>query len=202
MRILGIMGSPRKGGNTEILLDAALEEAQKNGVNISKISLREKKISPCNGCLKCTRTGKCVIKDDMHEIYEKMLESDGIIWTTPVYFWSMTSLTKITMDRTYSLLFPKLQLANKVGGLILVAATRGCVNTANIFHMYFSYNHMFFAEFAWAYAREKGGIKKDQFAFHMANEMIHQVISLIQANLKFPEGFKVPLYRHVREKYL
>jgi multimeric flavodoxin WrbA len=202
MKILGIMGSPRKGGNTEILLDGALEKARENGVSTFKISLRTKKIVPCNGCLKCTLTGKCVIKDDMQEVYEKMLESDGIILATPVYFWSMTSLTKITMDRTYSLLFPKLQLANKVGGLILVAATRGCVNTANIFHMYFSYNHMFFAEFAWGYAREKGEIKKDQFAFHMANEMIHQVISLIQANLKFPEEFKVPLYRHVREKYL
>ena len=139
MKLLGIMGSPRKGGNTDILLDGALQEAQSNGFKVSKISLRSKKIAPCNGCLKCTRSGKCVIKDDMEEIYEEMIESDGIIWATPVYFWSMSSHTKTVMDRTYALLYPKLQLTNKVGGLILVAATRGCVNAANIFHMYFSY---------------------------------------------------------------
>jgi len=202
MKILGIMGSPRKGGNTEILLDVALGEAQQNGAIISKISLREKEIASCNGCLKCTRTGKCVIKDDMQEIYEKMVESDGIIWATPVYFWSMSGQTKVVMDRTYSLLFPKLQLANKIGGLILVAATRGCMNTANIFHMYFNYNHMFFAEFAWGYAREKGEIKKDKLALNMVNGMTHQVISLIHSNLKFPEEFSEPLYRYVKGKYL
>lgn len=201
MKILGIMGSPRRGGNTELLLEGALEEAQKDGATISNISLREKKIAPCNGCLKCTRTGRCTIKDDMQEIYEKMIESDGIIWATPVYFWSMSGQTKVVMDRTYSLLFPKLQLANKVGGLILVAATRGCVNTANIFQMYFSYNHMFFAEFAWGYAREKGGIQKDQFSRNMVNEMVHQVMSLIRANLKYPDEFSAPLYRYVKDKY-
>lgn len=202
MKILGIMGSPRKGGNTEILLDAALEKARENGVSTFKISLRTKKIVPCNGCLKCTRTGKCVIKDDMQEIYGKMVESDGIIWATPVYFWSMYGQTKVVMDRTYSLLFPKLQLANKIGGLILVAANRGCMNTANIFHMYFNYNHMFFAEFAWGYAREKGEIKKDKLALNMVNGMTHQVISLIHSNLKFPEEFSAPLYRYVKGKYL
>jgi multimeric flavodoxin WrbA len=202
MRILGIMGSPRKGGNTEILLGVALEEAQKKGAIVSEVSLRDKTIAPCNGCLKCTKTGKCVIKDDMQEIYGEMIESDAIIWATPVYFWSMTSLTKIVMDRTYSLLFPKLQLANKVGGVILVAATRGCVNAANIFHMYFSYNHMFFAEFSWGYAREKAEIKQDEFAQNMVKEMTHQVVSLLQANLKFPEEFSMPLYRHVTDKYL
>lgn len=69
MKIVGIMGSPRKGGNTEILLDVALEEARRNGVVISKISLRDKAIAHCNGCLGCVQTGKCVIGDDMQEIY-------------------------------------------------------------------------------------------------------------------------------------
>lgn len=201
MKIVGILGSPRKGGNTEVLLDVALEEAQKNGVIIDKISLRDKSIAPCDGCLGCTQTGKCVIEDDGQEVYNKMLEAEGIIWATPVYFWSMTSHTKTLMDRTYALGFPKLQLANKVGGLILVAASRGCMNTANIFHMFFSYNHMFFAEYAHAYAREKGEIKKNAIAKNMVKEMIHQMISLINANLKYPEEFDVPLPRFVRKKY-
>ena len=64
--------------------------------------------------------------DDAQDIYKAMLAADGIIWATPVYFWSMTGQTKIMMDRTYCLLFPKLQLAGKVGGLIMAAAGRGC----------------------------------------------------------------------------
>lgn len=201
MKIVGILGSERKGGNTEVLLDVALEEAQKNGVFTDKVPLRDKSISPCDGCLGCTKTGKCVIEDDAQEIYQKMLESEGIIWATPVYFWSMSGQTKTLMDRTYALLFPKLQLTNKIGGLILVAGTRGCMNTANAFHMYFKYNHMFFAEFAFGYAREKGEIKKNAFAINMAKEMVHQMISLINANLKFPEEFDMPMHRFVRNKY-
>jgi multimeric flavodoxin WrbA len=201
MKIVGISGSARKGGNTEVLLDVALEEAQKNGALTDKISLGDKSIAPCDGCLGCVKTGKCVIEDDVQEIYEKMLESEGIIWATPVYFWSMSGQTKTLMDRTYALLFPKLQLTNKVGGLILVAGNRGCMNTANIFHMYFNYNHMFFAEFASGYAREKGEIKKNTFAISSVKEMVHQMISLINAELKYPEEFDIPMPRLVRNKY-
>jgi multimeric flavodoxin WrbA len=105
------------------------------------------------------------------------------------------------MDRTYALTFPTLQLANKVGGLILVAGSRGCMNTANIFHQYFTYNHMFFAEFAWGYASKKGEIKKNAPAIKMALEMVHQMISLINANLKYPEEFDAPILRFVKKKY-
>ena len=201
MMITGILGSERKGGNTEVMLDAALEEAQKNGVLVDKIPLSGKTIAPCDGCLGCAKTGKCIIEDDAQEILEKMAASDGIIWATPVYFWSMTGQTKTLMDRTYALLFPKLQLAGKIGGLITVAAGRGCMNTANVFHMYFNYNHMFFTEFASGYAREKGEIKKKTIALNMAKEMVSQMISLINADLKYPEEFDVPMPRLLKNKY-
>ena len=201
MKILGILGSSRKNGNTEILLDLALEEAEKNGLDICKMPLRGKSIAPCNGCEKCVKTGKCVIKDDMEGIYKSLLEADGIIWATPVYFWSMTGPTKTVMERTYALAFPKLQLKNKVGGLIVVAGGRGCINTANVFHMYFSYNHMFFAEVASGYASGKGEIKKNDYAINSAKEMVRQMVSLIHGNLKYPEEFDAPLPRFVRKKY-
>jgi multimeric flavodoxin WrbA len=202
MKIVGILGSPRKGGNTEILLDVALEEAQKEGARIHKIPLRDKSFASCNGCLGCTQTGRCVIEDDVQGIHKEMLEAEGIIWASPVYFWSMSSQTKTLMDRTYALTFPKLQLANKVGGLILVAGSRGCMNTANIFHMYFNYNHMSFAEFAWGYATEKGEIRKNSFAMNTTKEIVHQMIALINSNLRYPEEFDTPISRFVREKYL
>jgi multimeric flavodoxin WrbA len=201
MKILGIMGSPRKGGNTDTLLDVALKEAQENGATVSKTQLVSKKIAPCNAYLKCVKTGKCVIKDDMQGIYDEMLASEGIIWATPVYFWSMTSYTKTAVDRTYALGFPKLQLANKVGGLITVAGGRGCINTANVFHMYFSYYHMFFAEFVHGYAGDKGEIKENRYSMNAAKEMAREMTSLIRAGLKYPEEFDVPLNRFVRRKY-
>jgi len=201
MKILGILGSSRKNGNTDILLSLALEEAQKNDVQITRVSLGDRTIAPCNGCQKCHKTGKCVIKDDMDGLYKEMLESDGIIWATPVYFWSMTGQTKTALDRTYALLYPRLQLMNKVGGLILVAGGRGCMNTANIFHMYFSYHHMFFAEFASGYASARGEIEKNAFAVNSVKEMVREMTAMMRADLKYPAEFHSPLQRFVREKY-
>lgn len=201
MNIFGIYGSSRKGSNTQILLDIALKEAKAHGVKISKVHLREKSIAPCNGCLKCHKSGNCIIKDDMQEIYKKMLAADGILWATPVYFWSMNGQTKIVMDRTYALCFPKLQLKNKVGGLITVAASRGCMSTAHIFHMYFRYNSMFFAESVTGYASRKGDIKTNQSAILATKETISQMISMIKAELTYPDEFQMPLNRHIKKKY-
>lgn len=201
MKILGILSSFRKGGNTEFLLDIALKEAEGQGAQVSNASLRGKKISPCNGCGKCNPSGECVFKDDMQEIYQKMLEADGILWTTPVYFWSMTGQSKIVIDRTFALLFPKLQLANKVGGLITVGSMRGCMSTANIFHSYFRFNSMFFAESVTGYASVKGDIKNDQKTILSVKEMTSQMVSMIKAGLKYPEEFNLPLHLFVKKKY-
>jgi multimeric flavodoxin WrbA len=200
MNIVGILGSARKEGNTEILLDTALAEARVQGDTTVKIALREKTIAPCDGCMGCARTGQCVIHDDMEEVYEAIRNADGIIWATPVYYWSMSGLTKVALDRTFALNFPTLQQAGKIGGVILAAGIRGSVSAAAPFNMYFIYNHMFAAEFAWGYAGEKGAVRKDDFALKMAKEMVHQMEALSRANLKYPEEFNMPLHRMVMEK--
>jgi hypothetical protein len=84
--------------------------------------------------------------------------------------------------------FPAFSLLSEVFGLLSES------------QMYFNFNHMFFAEFAYGYAYEKGAVKKNTFAKNMAKEMIHQMISLINANLKYPEEPDVPLHRFVRKK--
>lgn len=201
MKTVGILGSAREGGNTEILLDIALEEARNLGGSTSKITLRDKVIAQCDGCMGCAQTGECVIQDDMQEVYKQLREADGIIWATPVYFWSMSGLTKIALDRTYALNFPTLQQAGKIGGLIVVAGGRGCMSAANPFQMYFIYNHMFPAEYTYAYAREKAGVKKDTFALTMARTMVRQMHALFQSGLNYPREFDMPLQRLVREKY-
>ena len=200
MKILGISGSSRPGGNTDILLEIALEKARKEGGETSKAILRDLNVKPCDGCNSCFSKGECIINDDMQQVYDKIRWADGIIWASPVYYWSMSGLTKMALDRTYALNFPSLQQAGKIGGLIFVAGIRGCISAASPFHMYFNYNHMFAAEFTWGYAGAKGDILKDEFAMKMSEEMVLQMRGLFNAKLTYPEEFCHPLHRHVMEK--
>jgi len=99
MKVLGILGSPRVGGNSDILLEQALAGAKDAGGEVEKIVLSKKKISGCLDCGKCNETGVCVIKDDMQEIHKKILEADVVIHSVPVYFWAMTAQMKAYLDR-------------------------------------------------------------------------------------------------------
>ena len=99
MKVLGILGSARIGGNSDILLDQALSGAKDAGAEVEKIVLSKKKISGCLDCTKCNETGICVIKDDMGEIHKQILDADAIIHSVPLYFWAMTAQMKAYLDR-------------------------------------------------------------------------------------------------------
>ena len=76
MKVLGIVCSPRKGGNTEIIVNEALASAKALGAEVELVTVIGKNIAPCDGCEACTTTGKCRIEDDMQDIYNKLLQSD------------------------------------------------------------------------------------------------------------------------------
>ncbi len=99
MRILGILGSPRSGGNSDVLLSQALAGAKEGGADVEKIILDRKHIAGCKDCKKCNVNGVCAIKDDMAEIREKILDAYAVIHASPVYFWSMTGQMKTYLDR-------------------------------------------------------------------------------------------------------
>ena len=99
MKVLGILGSPRIGGNSDILLEQALAGAKDAGGEVEKIILSQKKIFGCLDCGKCNETGVCAVKDDMLEIHKKILEAHAVIHSVPVYFWAMTSQMKAYLDR-------------------------------------------------------------------------------------------------------
>jgi len=103
MKILVINGSPRKGGNTETLLNAMTTGAQEAGATISNVELRSLDVSPCRACDACKKTGKCIQKDDMHDLISKMEECDVWILGTPVYWWSVTAQLKAFIDRWYGI---------------------------------------------------------------------------------------------------
>lgn len=200
MKVIGIVCSPRKGGNTEILVQEALTGARASGAETELLTTRDKEIKFCDGCLSCQRTGACHIKDDMQLIHEKMLDADGIILGTPVYFWSVSGQAKVLIDRTLPLRYPHLKLANKVAGAIAVASRRGGVSALNTLQRYFASNHMFSAELVDGLANEKGSVTKDREGIKSAYEMGRQIVSLIKQH-RFPEEFDVPLYKLVERKY-
>jgi multimeric flavodoxin WrbA len=101
MKIIGISGSPRKKGNTEFLVQLALNEMKKEGIDTELISLADKTINPCNACMACEKhKNRCAIPDDFESIFLRMKEADGLILGTPVYFGSATPNIKSFMDRT------------------------------------------------------------------------------------------------------
>jgi len=98
--ILVISASPRKGGNSDTLCDAFIRGAQESGNQAEKIFLAGKNIGYCIGCGVCNTTHKCVQKDDMAEILDKMVGADVIVLATPVYFYTMDAQMKTLIDRT------------------------------------------------------------------------------------------------------
>jgi multimeric flavodoxin WrbA len=100
-KVLIVSASPRKGGNSDLLCDQFLRGAEEAGNQAEKIFLRDKKINYCTGCGTCQENGgKCVQKDDMAKILEKMVAADVIVMATPVYFYTMNGQMKTFIDRT------------------------------------------------------------------------------------------------------
>lgn len=102
-RVLGIVGSPRKGGNTDILVEKVLEGASDRGASVDKIVLTNFRIRPCTACDTCRRKKKCIHDDDMPGILRKMQEYDTWVLGTPLYFWGPTAQFKTFLDRWYGL---------------------------------------------------------------------------------------------------
>jgi multimeric flavodoxin WrbA len=125
LKIIGIVGSPRIGGNTEVLTRIALEEISNEGVETELISLAGKKITPCDACASCRTTGECHIRDDFQGIYDKMVESDGFILATPVWFGAATPQMTGLISRCYVSRGGRNPFENKVGGPIVVARRAG-----------------------------------------------------------------------------
>lgn len=99
-KVLILSGSPRKSGNSDILCDEFAKGAIESGNDVEKIRVFEKNIGYCRACYACKKSGVCVIKDDMAELLQKMIDSDVIVLASPVYFYSIDAQLKAVIDRT------------------------------------------------------------------------------------------------------
>jgi multimeric flavodoxin WrbA len=134
MKVLCIYGSPRRKGNSETLLDKALEGAQSAGAEVIRIYVRDLKMVGCIECGGCDKTGKCVVKDDMQDVYPMLESADVIILATPIFFYSVSAWAKALIDRCQALWRKRMLTKTKEqrktydsgkGYLIAVAATSG-----------------------------------------------------------------------------
>jgi multimeric flavodoxin WrbA len=192
MKILAISCSPRKKGNTATLLTEALKGAQQEGAGVELYSVSDKTIEPCDGCRTCAETGQCHIKDDMHELFEKMLEADGIIFGTPVYFYTMSGQAKTVIDRTTSLGRPGRSLANKVGGVVAVAGSLGLASAVKDLYFYIISRHMLPASYVAAYAGPEGDVRKLEKCMKAAHDLGRQMVVLVAKKFEYPPEFMGP----------
>ena len=99
MRVLGISGSPRENGNTDIIVKEALEGARLAGATVEFVGLSGKCIEGCRACAQCGEGGVCIIKDDMQAIHDEIRTADRIIVASPIFFFGVSAQTKIMIDR-------------------------------------------------------------------------------------------------------
>ena len=100
-KVLILSGSPRKGGNSDLLCDEFMRGAQEAGHEVEKIRVAAKKVAPCSACYYCRdHGGECVHKDDMADILQKMIDADVLVLASPVYFYSIDAQLKAVIDRT------------------------------------------------------------------------------------------------------
>jgi len=132
MKIAVLLGSPRKNGNSETITQAITAPLEKNGAEIEHIRLNDLALRGCQGCGGCDKTGICVLKDDMAEVYSSVDSADVVLLSSPVYFYGLSAQCKIFGDRMQARWARKYLLKERYrqgekrkGYLISSAATKG-----------------------------------------------------------------------------
>ena len=133
-KIVAVYGSPRRRGNTALLLQRAVQGARETGAEVEEVILRDMKMSPCLEIYACKKTGRCAIQDDFQNLYDLFHSCRGLILATPIFFYTVSAHTKIMMDRCQSLWVKKYWIdkvpfgqgrAKRKGLFISVGATQG-----------------------------------------------------------------------------
>ena len=183
-KILVILGSPRRKGNSAILAEQITKGAKEGKAKVETIYLHGKNIAPCKACMACQKRGSkgCSTRDDMQEIYLKLIESDVWVIASPVYWFTMSAQTKIFMDRCFGL--PAYQKDPFRGKQIAIAMTygdedpfaSGCVNALRTFQDAFRYTESPIVGMVYGSAMDAGQIRSNvqvmQEAFALGKKLV------------------------------
>jgi len=141
MNVLGLVGSPRKGSNTDLLVNAILEGAKSNGCSVSKVYLYDVDIAACLDCRACkNEPHKCALKDGMQTLYPKLAEAEAIIFGTPLYWYGPSAKMKLLVDRLRPFILSKGLAAKKA--VLVIPSEEGadaCRYAVGMFTLSFNY---------------------------------------------------------------
>ncbi len=169
-KVLVLLGSPRRRGNSAILADQIAKGAKSAKARVETIYLQGRKIAPCKACMRCRREDSrgCSIRDDMQAIYPKLLESDAWVLASPVYCFTMSAQIKIFMERCYAL--PAYRKNPYKGKKIAIAMTyggedpfdSGCVNALRTFQDSYAYKEVPVVGMVYGSATDAGEIRSNK----------------------------------------
>jgi len=191
MKVLGIVGSLRKGGNTEFAIKTSLKAVHDMEVEVEVINLSEHSIQPCNGCGQC-KSDVCRIDDDMNTLLSKIAAADALIIGSPVYYGGISGGLKCFLDRCRPLKQQGNQLRGKIGGAIAVGKIWGHVSVIDTILHFFGAQGMIAVPInsnpgigAQVFATECGDAEKDadgQKSLHELGRRIVEVLSKLKRN--------------------
>lgn len=181
MYILAVVGSPRLDGNTNYLVDQALQEASKLGARTEKIIVSQHRLSPCLAHINCGEFDSCAQQDDGTWMLDKFCKADGVILATPVYYYDVSAWMKIFIDRNYFLGRHGKKCPAKAVGIIVVAGGAGIEDTVQALNRFVnssSFNNI--AEdkkfIVTGYAGGLGDVKSNQQLIREARDMGRQLV--------------------------
>jgi multimeric flavodoxin WrbA len=184
-RVLVLLGSPRKKGNSAILAKQIARGAESAGAKVETIFLHARKIAPCKSCYVCQKPGSkgCSIKDDMQSIYTKLLKADAWVIASPVYWFTMSAQTKLFMDRCFAL--PSYAKNPFSGKRIAVAMSygandpfdSGCVNALRTFQDAYGYSGARIVGMLYGSALDAGYIESNETLMREAQDLGRRLVN-------------------------
>ena len=181
--ILAVVGSPRKNGNCDILCDRVLAGARSAGARVEKFYLQDMDIKPCSACEACQRSkqGRCVIRDDMRQLYSRLKVCDALVIASPIYWMTVSAQTKLFLDRWYPL---GAEGAPGIGAKRAVVCLTygapdilqsGCDNAARMLNDVFTFLEIP-VQFVHASAWRKGDVKSNKAALKKAYQVGRETV--------------------------
>ena len=175
MKVVAFNGSPRKDGNTTILIKHVFRELEKEGIETELVQLSDKVIHGCIACEKCgeNRDQRCAVKNDAaNEYIEKMLDADGIILGSPVYLQDVTSEMKALIDRAgYVSRSNGRMLKKKVGASVVAVRRSGANHAIDTINHFFLSGQIVIVGRAIGFGRAKGEVEKDAEGIELAKSL-------------------------------
>jgi multimeric flavodoxin WrbA len=166
MKVVAFNGSPRKDGNTTILINHVFRELEKEGVETELVQLSGKKIHGCIACYRCfeIKDQRCAVKNDfLNECIEKMIQADGIVLGSPVYFADLTPEIKALIDRAgFVSMANGGMYINKVGATVVAVRRSGAVHTLDSINHFFLGAQMIIIGRGIGVGKDKGDVEKDE----------------------------------------